>query len=73
MTRDPADRPIDDEIDREAGREATEDLPGVPDRPVPVLPTTTAAQPITAPGDGFDAVDELASPEEIGEPEERDL
>lgn len=73
MTRVPADPRPDDELEREGDRDAADEFAGLPERPVPVLPTTTAAQPITAPGDGFDTVDELASPESVVEAEERDL
>ena len=66
------DRP-DSELEQDLERGAEDDIPAVPDRPVPVLPTTTAAQPIMAPGDGIDAVDDLAAPDDVVQPEEPDL
>lgn len=65
------DRP-DSELELDGERGAEDDIPGVPDRPVPVLPTMTAAQPIMAPGDEIQAVDDLAAPDDLVEPDEPD-
>ena len=39
------------------------DVPRMPDRPVPVYPSTTMAQPIPAGGDQLEAIDDLDEPQ----------